>query len=77
MKTVVELKGQVKILGNEKKLFLSERVETSIIPFDTKFYQKFLAVLISLTVFLIFPESPKKLESICERHHSNNICNVW
>ena len=77
MKASVLLKEELKILGNRKKLSQSERVETSSITLDTKFYQKLLVVLISLSTILIFPESPKMLENICERNYSSNICNVW
>ena len=77
MKASVLLKEELKILGNRKKLSQSERVETSGITLDTKFYQKLLVVLISLSTILIFPESPKMLENICERNYSSNICNVW
>ena len=46
MKASVLLKEELKILGNRKKLSQSERVETSGITLDTKFYQKLLVVLI-------------------------------
>ena len=44
---------------------------------DFKFYQKLFVVLISMSTFLIFPESPKELENICETYNSRKICNVW
>ena len=44
---------------------------------DFKFYQKLFVVLISMSTFLIFPESPKELENICETYNSINLCNVW
>ena len=43
---------------------------------DTKFYQKLFVVLITLSTILIFPESPKELANICERHNSRGICLV-
>jgi len=42
-----------------------------------KSYQKLFVVLISLTTFLIFSESPRELENICEIYNSKEICNVW
>ena len=42
-----------------------------------KFYQKFFVLLISFSTILIFPESPKELENICESYNSRKICNVW
>ena len=44
---------------------------------DFKFYQKLFIVLISLSTILIFPESPKELENICESYNSQKLCNVW
>ena len=44
--------------------------------FDFKFYQKLFVVLISLSTILIFPESPKELENICESNYSRKICSV-
>ena len=44
---------------------------------DNKFYQKFFVILIGLSTFLIFPEAPKELESVCHSYYSKQICNVW
>tara|TARA_B000000557_G_scaffold76612_1_gene61218 strand:- start:308 stop:532 length:225 start_codon:yes stop_codon:yes gene_type:complete len=44
---------------------------------DIKFYQKLFVVFISLSTILIFPESPKELENICETYNSKKLCNVW
>ena len=44
---------------------------------DLKFYQKLFVVFISMSTFLIFPESPKELENICQPYNSRNLCNVW
>ena len=51
--------------------------EKEIREVDFKFYQKILVVFISFSTFLIFPESPKELENICETHFSSKLCNVW
>ena len=51
--------------------------EKKIALIDHKFYQKIFAVLVSLSTFLIFPESPKELENICSNYNSRNLCNVW
>ena len=49
--------------------------EISLINF--KFYQKLFVLLISFSTILIFPESPKELENICESYNSRKLCNVW
>ena len=49
--------------------------EISLINF--KFYQKLFVLLISFSTILIFPESPKELESICESNNSRKSCKVW
>ena len=52
-------------------------IEKEISLVNYKFYQKLFVLLISFSTILIFPESPKELENICEIHNSNKICNVW
>ena len=49
--------------------------EVSLVNF--KFYQKLFVFLLAFSTILIFPESPKELESICEIYNSRKICNVW
>ena len=51
--------------------------EKEISSVDFKFYQKFFVVLVSMSTFLIFPESPRELENICESFHTTESCNVW
>jgi len=53
---------------------LTEKEITSI---NSKFYQKLFVLLISFSTILIFPESPKELENICESYNSRKICDVW
>ena len=45
--------------------------------FDFKFYQKLFVLLILMSTILIFPESPRELENICESFNSKESCNVW
>ena len=42
-----------------------------------KFYQKLFVLLISFSTILIFPESPRELENICNNYNSRKLCNVW
>ena len=49
--------------------------EVSLVNF--KFYQKLFVFILAFSTFLIFPESPKELENICESYNSRKICNVW
>jgi len=49
--------------------------EISLINFQ--FYQKLFVLLISFSTILIFSESPRELENICESYNSRKICNVW
>jgi len=49
--------------------------ENSLVSF--KFYQKLFVFLLAFSTILIFPESPKELESICESYNSRKICSVW
>ena len=53
------------------------KVKSSESSIDFKFYQKLFVILIALSTFLIFPEAPKELESVCQSYYSKQICNVW
>ena len=55
----------------------SSLVDKEISLVNFRFYQKLLVILISFSTILIFPESPKELENICENYNSTKICNVW
>ena len=52
-------------------------IEKEIGYVSFKFYQKLFVFLISLSTILIFSESPRELENICESYNSKKICNVW
>ena len=51
--------------------------EKEISFINLKVYQKLFVVLISFATILIFPESPRELENICESYNARKICNVW
>ena len=53
------------------------RIDKEISLINFKFYQKLFVFLLAFSTILIFPESPKELESICESYNSRKICNVW
>ena len=52
-------------------------VEKEVNLINIKFYQNLFVFLISFSIILIIPESPKELENICESYNSRKICNVW
>ena len=75
MKTV--LKPDLK----SKTLFVSKSyprlIEKEVSLDNFKFYQKLFVFLLAFSTILIFPESPKELQNICETYNSRKICNVW
>ena len=75
MKTVVRLELKSKTLCRSNSYTFLEKKEIGFVNF--KFYQKLFAVLMSLSTFLIFPESPRELENICENYNPRKLCNVW
>jgi hypothetical protein len=78
MKTAVKSEMYVSPLF-VKALTSSSKTNTtsSIKNIDIKFYQIFFIVIIALSTFLIFPESPKELENICTNYHSKIMCSKW
>ena len=75
MKTLVKTDLKTKTFGISRSYTRLIEKEISFVNF--KFYQKLLILFISFLTILIFPESPKELESICENYNSRKICNVW
>ena len=75
MKTVLKPELKLKTYCISKSYSRLKEKEISLINF--KFYQKLFVLLISFSTILIFPESPKELENICESYNSRKICNVW
>ena len=75
MKTDFKTDFKSKHFCNTNTFTPLEQKDISIVDF--KFYQKLFGVLISLSTILIFPESPKELENICENYYSSRICNIW
>ena len=75
MKTALkpDLKFKTFCLSKSYIPFLEK--EINLINF--KFYQKLFVFLLAFSTILIFPESPKELENICESYNSRKICNVW
>ena len=52
-------------------------IEKEVSLDNYRFYQKLFVFLLAFSTILIFPESPKELENICESYYSRKICNVW
>ena len=75
MKTALEPDLKSKTFCISKSYPLLVEKEVSLV--NLKFYQKLLVFLIAFSTILIFPESPKELENICENYNSRKICNVW
>jgi len=75
MKTALkpDLKSKTFCISKSYSRFIEK--EISLVNF--KFYQKLFVLLISFSTILIFPESPKELENLCESYNSREICNVW
>ena len=75
MKTVFKPELKLKTYCISKSYSRLKEKEISLINF--KVYQKLFVLLISFSIILIFPESPRELENICENYNSRDICNVW
>jgi hypothetical protein len=75
MKIAVKPDLKLKTLCSIKSHIQPRDKQISFIDF--KFYQKLFVVLMSLSTILIFPESPRELENICDSYNSKKVCSVW
>ena len=55
----------------------SPLIEKEVSLISSKFYQKLFVFFISFSTILIFPESPRELENICEKNNPKTLCDVW
>ena len=74
MKIALNSDLKSKTFSSSKSFTLLKEKKISFVDF--KFYQRLFVVFISLSTILIFPESPRELENICEIHYSRKSCNV-
>jgi len=78
MKTLIKPRSQSITARINNRTFNSQEKFNSLkSDSDSKFYQKLIVLLISFSIILIFPESPKESEIICTFYNPNSICNVW
>ena len=75
MKTALKLDLKSKTFCVSKSYPRLNEKEISLV--SIKFYQKLFVFFLAFSTILIFPESPKELENICESYNSRKICNVW
>ena len=75
MKTALESDLKSKTFSVSKSYPRLMDKEVNFVNF--KFYQKLFVFFLAFSTILIFPESPKELENICESYNSRKICNVW
>ena len=75
MKTALKSDLKLQTYCISKSYSRLKEKEISLINF--KVYQKVFVLLISFSTILIFPESPKELQNICESFHPKELCNVW
>ena len=75
MKTAVHSELQSKFFCSKRRYSLPREKEISLV--NTKFYQKLFVIIIASSTFLIIPESPTELETICVNYNSRSLCNVW
>ena len=78
MNLVANLSTNLKTVKKNHKISqLVEKENNSITATENKIYQKSIVILISLSVILIFPESPNEMEIVCKSYYPQRVCNVW
>ena len=78
MKTLVKSQPNSTIAISTDRL-ISQKIAKNqkIYNIDSKKNISYLLLMLSFAIFLFLPESPELSESICTRHNSESICNVW
>ena len=78
MKTLIKPQAKLNIVSfNNQTNPLQDYFNNSKSSLDFKFYQKLFLIFFAFSIFLIFPESPKDADKLCNKYNSQKVCNVW
>ena len=78
MQTLINPNVKLKTASFDHSTFkVKEKFNNSKLGLDFKFYQKAFLILLASCAFLIFPESPKSSEVLCEKYYSTKVCIIW
>ena len=78
MQTLIQPEVKQKIASFDRlKSQVKEKSNNSKFGLGLKFYQKLFVIIFTSCTFLIFPESPKDLETLCKKYHSTQACINW
>ena len=78
MQTLIKPKLKLKTASFDNSNYqVKENSNNLKFGLDFKFYQKLFVILLVSCAFLIFPESPKDSEVLCQKYHSKEACMVW
>ena len=75
MQTLIKPQAKLKIAIFDNSTYqVEKKVINSKIDSSYKLYQKLIAILLTSSILLIFPESPKDSEALCQKYHSREAC---
>ena len=78
MKTLVRPQPSLTIAISADKLIPKKIVRNQKIRLrDNKKVMSYLILLVSFSIFVFLPESPKLSETICTNNNPKSACNVW
>ena len=78
MNTLIKPQAKLKITRFDTSTYqIEEKVINQKNGLNFKLYQKFIVILLTSFMFLIFPESPQDHDNLCKKHNSLEACIVW
>ena len=78
MQTLIQRKEKLKTIRCDNSTFqVKEKFNNSKLGLDCRFYQKVFPIFLASCAFLIFPDSPKSAEVLCEKYYPIEACNIW
>jgi len=77
MKTLTKPLVKTTIAIHSESLTKKREMKHLSFPKFNSNYCLILSIILSLSAFNLFPESPNDLASICDKYHSEKVCNVW
>ena len=78
MQTLIKPEVKLEITTFDNSIYpVTKKLVSKKSGLTLKFYQKLILILLTSSVFLIFPESPKNADYLCNKYNSKEACTVW
>ena len=77
MKTLIRPQAKLTIARSRNHIYSDMLIGNPGVAKRIKSKPPLLLVFFSLSIFLLFPETPQNNSEICNKNYAEKICNIW